>query len=295
MTMVRARVLSREDLLVEVGEESFVQALDDCGNLVFINHKRQVDFRSSLGDHADLDIGKLAENVASDAGYFAQIFSHQTYDGFPTLVLHISKAGEVGGESRNGFIRINSQRDTDFRRRDDIHGNAMAIEGVKNGFQEAVRQQHAWRCYVNNGDALLRRDGFEKVLTMGSAGGDARAFAGGVARVQDVNRNVLLDCRKHGGWVQNFGAEISKLSGFIKTNDLDAAGVRAEVWIGGHHAIHVGPDFDFFCTQRGADDGCGKIRSPASDGCGDAISRRSNKSAHYRHSFLFQQGLNCFA
>src|SRR5258708_5239216 len=106
---------------------------------------------------------------------------------------------EVGGESWDGFVGIHSERDADFRRRDDIHGNAMAVEGVKNGFQKAVRQQHSWRSYVDNGDALLRGDRLKEILAMGSAGSDARAFAGGVARVQDVNRNVLLDCRKHGG------------------------------------------------------------------------------------------------
>ena len=74
--------------------------------------------------------------------------------------------------------------------------------------------------------------------------GDARAFAGGVAAVEYQHGDVLFDGRQNGGRMQNFCAEVGQLGGFFKADDLDAQGVGTDARVGGHDAVHVGPDFD---------------------------------------------------
>src|SRR5579885_1011696 len=117
----------------------------------------------------------------------------------------------------------------------------MTVEGFENLFQEAVSKKHARCCDINNRNALLGGNCFEEIPAMWRACGDARAFAGRIARVENEYGNVFLHCRKDRRWMQNLRAEISKLGGFIEADDFDPMSVRAKVRVGGHHAIYVGP------------------------------------------------------
>ena len=100
-------------------------------------------------------------------------------------------------------------------------------------------------------------------------------FAGRVQRVQNIDRNILLNRGQHGRRMQNFGAEIGKLGGFVKADDFDAAGIGAEARVGGHHAVDVGPDFDALGIEARAKNSGGKIRTSAADGGRDAGSDSS--------------------
>ena len=42
----------------------------------------------------------------------------------------------------------------------------------------------------------------------------------------------------------------------LEADDLDATGVSAEVGIGRHHPVHVGPDLDAFGVEPGTYNGC---------------------------------------
>ena len=66
----------------------------------------------------------------------------------------------------------------------------------------------------------------------------------GVAAVEHQDGNVLFDRRQDGGRVQDLGAEVGQLGGFLKADDLDAKRIGADARVGGHDAVHVGPDFD---------------------------------------------------
>ena len=81
---------------------------------------------------------------------------------------------------------------------------------------------------------------------------------------------------------------------------------RDDSWIGGQHAIDVGPDLNFLGIHSGAHDG-GRIIGPAApERCGVAIFGGSDETAHHDdgalsqrlHFFLqrrvgfFQQGLS---
>ena len=85
----------------------------------------------------------------------------------------------------------------------------MTVEGIEDCFQKSVGQQHARRGDVDDSDASFCRDGFEEVLAVRRACGYSRPFAIRIARVQNVHRNIFLDCWQHRRGMQDFGAKVS--------------------------------------------------------------------------------------
>ena len=75
----------------------------------------------------------------------------------------------------------------------------------------------------------------------------------GVAAVEHQHGNVLFDGRQDGGRMQHLGAEVGQLGGLLKADDLDAQSIGADARIGGHDAVHVGPDLDGLGLERAAD------------------------------------------
>ena len=128
------------------------------------------------------------------------------------------------------------------------------------------------------------------LLRVRRAGDDLGALVRGIARVENVDRNVLLDGRQHGGGVQDLGAEVGEFGGFFEADDLDAVGIGTEVRVGGLHAVDVGPDLDGVGVEAGADKGGGEIGATAADGGGDAIRRAADEAAEHRHCAGFDQG-----
>ena len=144
------------------------------------------------------------------------------------------------------------------------------IESLENGLQISAHQQTARRGDLDQRDLLLERDGLENIGAARSARRDLGPFAGRVHRVQNIDRNVLLNRGQHGCRMQNLGAEVGKFGGLVKADDLDAAGVGTKARVGGHHAVNVGPDFDALGIEARAENSGGEIRASAADGGGDA-------------------------
>ncbi len=58
----------------------------------------------------------------------------------------------------------------------------------------------------------------KKVSAMGSPGRDSRAFALGIARVQNIDGNIFLHRRKYGRRVQDLSPEVGQLRRFIEAD-----------------------------------------------------------------------------
>src|SRR5258708_18675048 len=142
----------------------------------------------------------------------------------------------------------------------------MTVEGFEDGAQKSVGQQHARSGHIDNSNALLGCDGFEDVSSLRRAGGDASAFAGRIARVQYVDRNIFMDCGQHGRGVQNFCAEVRKFSGFVEADDFNAVRIGTDSGIGGEDAVDVGPYFDAFGAEPQPEDGGGTVGTPPPEG-----------------------------
>ena len=121
---------------------------------------------------------------------------------------------------------------------------------------------------------------------MWRSGGDSRAVTSRIARIQDVNRDILLDRRKHRRRVQDLCAKIRQLGGLIKADYFDPAGVRAKIRVSRHHPVNVGPDFNLVGTKSCTDDSSRKIRAAAANGGRNAGTIRADKAAHHRNASL---------
>ena len=172
-----------EDFVVQFGEEGFVQTLDNVGDFVFFDHERQIDLGGALRDHADFLVFEFTKDAGRDSRSLAKIFSHQADDRFAALVLHIGQLRQIRGQGGDGLIRIDGERDADFRGGNHIDRDLVAVKGFEDGLQESVGQQHARGGDVDDGDALFGGDSLEDVFAMRGAGGDAGTFARGIARV----------------------------------------------------------------------------------------------------------------
>ena len=115
---------------------------------------------------------------------------------------------------------------------------------------------------------------------------DARAFHLRPARVQNQHRDIAVDGRHHGGRMQNLRAEIGQLGGFGERDHFHAMRVGNDGRIGGQHAVHVGPDLDFFGANARADDGRREIGPAAAERGGDAIFGGCDEAAHHYHVLL---------
>ena len=107
----------------------------------------------------------------------------------------------------------------------------------------------------------------------GGSGGDAGAFVLGVARVQHQHRDVLLDGRKDGGWMQHLRAKIGQLGSFFEADGRtrSASGqMRGSVVMMPLTSVQISIDSG---VQAAADQGGGEIRTAAAEGGGDALRR----------------------
>src|SRR2546430_14144531 len=106
---------------------------------------------------------------------------------------------------------------------------------------QQLRSQPADRFDINDSHATLYAECFYPSVIV-RMGGNFRAGAFRIARVQNPDRSVLTPCREQGGGMKNLGAAVSQLGGFIKAHSGNYLRFATQIWIGGHHAINSGPN-----------------------------------------------------
>jgi hypothetical protein len=89
------------------------------------------------------------------------------------------------------------------------------------------------------------------------------AMSLGMARVQHINRNVLSHCRRKSCRVQHLGSKVRQVSSFIEAKLTNDACIGADLRISRHDSVHIRPDFDSRCANRGSDNSCAEVRPAA--------------------------------
>ena len=159
-------------------------------------------------------------------GYRA-IFADQADDGLAALIFHVRQFGQVGGQRRDRLVRVHSERHADL-------GSRNHIDRARDAGQRPRRSRFRKPCASSMRGAatstmvmrFFAAMALKDIPALRRARGDARSFAGGIARVQHVDRNVLLNRRQHGCRMQDLRAEVRQLRGLVEADDLDAARVR---------------------------------------------------------------------
>ena len=187
---------------------------------------------------------------------------------------------EVGGDGGQLVVGVDGERDGDFAGGNHVDRALVLVEDGEDLLQVAVGHEHAAGHDVDDAELLFDGDGLEGALAVRRERDDARAFAGGVAAVEHEHGNVLFDGGQDGGRVQNLGAEVGQFGCFFKADDLDAQRIGADARVGGHDAVHVGPDFDGLGRERAADERAGEVGAAAAEGGGDAGLVGGDEAAH---------------
>src|SRR5271165_197636 len=283
---------SIEHLRINLSEELGMQPAHSLGNIRFVYYESQVDLRCPLGNHAHIDVANSVEDLRRDPCGFADIFSDQADDGFAARILHEGELLQVRCNLRDSLVRVDRERDADLRGRDDIYSTTMAGEDVEHLGEKAMRHKHARGDDLDNSDAILGCDGLEQRTRAWRPRQNTRALVRWVARIQHQHGNVLPDRWKHRRGMQYLGAEVSELGGLFEANDLDATSIGADPWVGGLHAVHVGPDLDAVSIKSGANQRGGEVGTAATYCRLDAFTRCADEAAHDRYTTLLDQRLH---
>ena len=65
---------------------------------------------------------------------------HLSAERFAAFVFYVGQLGQIGSQRRDGLIGVDGERDADFRSRDDVDGNFVAVEGFEDRAQESMGQ-----------------------------------------------------------------------------------------------------------------------------------------------------------
>ena len=102
--------------------------------------------------------------------------------------------------------------------------------------------------------------------------------------VLDVDGNVLAVDGIDGRGVDDLRAEVAEFRGLGVGEFVDGIGVGNDARVGGHEAVHVGPDFKSFGIERSGEEGGGIVRTAAAEvggHAGSAVGR--DEAAHDGH------------
>jgi len=89
--------------------------------------------------------------------------------------------------------------------------------------------------------------------------------------------------------VQHLRPEVGHLAHLAVGQHGDHLGVRGQARVGGHHAVHVGPNPHFGAVHIRAQQGSAVIAAAAPQRRHHAVARRADEAGHYRHQPLVEQ------
>ena len=72
-------------------------------DVIFVDHKADVDLRSPLGNHVHVGFRQRTKDFRGDAACTADIFTHQAHDRFSAFIFHVGQFLEIGSNRGNRF------------------------------------------------------------------------------------------------------------------------------------------------------------------------------------------------
>lgn len=270
-------------------EEGVVDGVEGFAEELELDDEGDVGFGGALcaSDDGDAGASECAEELAGDAGSAFHVLTDDGdggevgFDGGVVDLTACTFVGELVVEDVDGEVCIgitDGEGGVVFGGglRDHEDGDAVIGEGFEDAVVDADDTDHAEALdgdeagVVNGGDAF--DDGF--VVGGGIGGGgkvrDEGAFGVGVEGIEDADGDVLLVDGVDGGWIEDFGTEVTELHGFGEGELVDEVGGVDDFGVGGHEAIDVGPYFEGVGVKSSGEDGGGVIGATASE-VGDLV------------------------
>ena len=122
--------------------------------------ERKVVITAAIGDHADRDVAKGAD----DADFEAEVLPGEVANNTDDDQITVDGDGTVALEVVNDFFEVlgvvYGDGDTHFGGGDHIDGGAMILEGLEDFAHKAGGQEHA-SAFDPNGDVVFGGNGFD--------------------------------------------------------------------------------------------------------------------------------------
>jgi len=235
---------------------------------VFFDNEGDVVFAGALGDGHDVHVfaAEGGKGAAGNAGDATHVFADGRDDGDVGIGVDVLDGllGDFGGEGvaegGDGALFVdsgNEEADVVLGRglRDEEDVGARGGGGGEAAGEDVGEADDAGATDGDHGDIFDGGEGFD-------AGGGGVPFRGdlgagifGLEAVANPDRDAGGGDGAQCVGMENFGAEIGELGGFVVGDFGDGLGFGDEAGVGGFDAVDVGPDDGFSGVERGAEDG----------------------------------------
>src|SRR5581483_8297341 len=135
-------------------EKPRMQMAYSLRNVALFDYKTNVEFRSSLRNHSDINAGFCdgIEHACCDSRYTVNILSHQAYDRRLIIAVNFGNFFEVGDQSLWEPFGVHGKRHAHFRNGYDIYRRAVKIESFEYGSQKTMDHNATRSHDVHNAD-----------------------------------------------------------------------------------------------------------------------------------------------
>jgi hypothetical protein len=269
---------------IEESKKVGVDHVERSIGLGLFDNARDVDLASTLRDHLNVDaiLPKDTEEATADANHATQLTTDKTNDGQARDKVNITPNTEVVNGTLEGsrldldFFRVGtstrqecdlgvqSHRDMNFRRRDEVDGQMPLVKDREDGHEEAVGTRTLLGVHVEHGNTALNGDsggtlgsivGAETdqaavteerrlLLTevVGLVGPDDGALVAGVLDVLDTDGNAGLDDLIHGEGVDDFRSVEGQLGSLGRGDGGQQASSRHLTRVRSEDTVDLLPD-----------------------------------------------------
>ncbi|CDB12074.1 unknown [Bacteroides sp. CAG:633] len=287
-------------------EERIVDNVKRLTQRLAVYYKRNVGLRSTLrtGYHINTVASQRAEQLTGDTWGMLHVLA---YDGYGSQVLlglygrnlaHHNFLGKLFVQhfaSQVGIGIAHTDGCRVLRRclRHEEDANAVLGQRLEYAVVDTDDAHHTETLHSNEARIINRRNTLDGLtLRIGNFLLNDGTFALGIESVLYQDRNVLVADGVDGRRIDYLGTEVTKFGSFHVAQLLDGVGSGDDTRIGGHEAVHIGPDFQTVGIERSGHNGCRVVRTSAAQVGHDA--RRlvgSNEARYQRTAGQFAEGL----
>lgn len=249
-----------------------------------------------MRDHLDVDValGQRGEHPPCDPDHVAHLLPDQAEDG----QLADDVDGAVAPQLLDGLAEVvlvhpavQRHRHVHLARADQVDRQAPFVQRREDVGEEAVRERLAVAVDVDDDDRVLDGHGcgplaaLHQVRVLRTEPDVARwlrrrvfalardrvredhgALAGGVLDVLDADGDPRPDHLLHGERVDDLGAVVGQLGGFLGRDHGDEARCGDLAWVGGEDPVDFFPHLELVGVEANGEEGAAEVCIAAADG-----------------------------
>ncbi len=270
-------------------DQQCMQARNQRIDHAFIDHEGEVEIVGRLRDEVHIQGTELGQNRRQAVQHRAHAATDQGDGGARRDDLDPATGFQIGAQARQHIGveqvvgRIQRHGDVGFRRTNQVHRQAMALEGLEHIGKKADLLPHADRFHRDQGQALARADCLDAGHRIARFPADLGTRQFRPVGIADANRHARIAHRMDAARMQHLGPGGGDFLGLGIVQAHQQTRIRHLARIGAEHAGYVGPDFHGLGVQQGTEVRRRRIRSTTTEHGGVACILACDKSLGNEH------------